>query len=116
MREAGRGNWQGAADHFIDALQFAPESTAIREHLNRANRELADTASAADIAALRARINDAIAASGIEALRQRRLDEVNAQRLAGMIADFRSHAVLARRPSNSNGYGTYLRVALLPHP
>jgi hypothetical protein len=86
---ASRGRWQLAAKWFVEALRLAPDSPEIRAHLDRANVELADMESAAEIVALRERIEDSIAAARIEALRLR-LENVRAvQRFTAMLARFR---------------------------
>jgi hypothetical protein len=90
VEAANRGNWSEAADHFIQALGFAPESTEIREHLNHAKSELADIGTAEAIAALQQRVEDAIAASAIEAIAERREDDEIARQLEMMAASFHS--------------------------
>ena len=86
---AKRGYWQLAARWFVEALEFAPDSPEIRAHLDRANAELADMESAAEILALRERIEDSIAAARIEALRLRLENERAVERFTAMLARFR---------------------------
>ena len=84
LEAANRGDWREAANRFMEALVFAPDSPEIRAHLDRANTALADAGSAAEILALRQRIEDAIAAANIKVLRERLEDDVAAQRLTAM--------------------------------
>ena len=90
MEAARRGSWNEAANYFLQALSFAPESKEIREHLDRAYRELADMGGADSVVALRQRQQDATAASRLEAIRQQREDQADAERLQLMIANFHS--------------------------
>lgn len=103
MEAAKRGDWRGAANWFIEALRFAPNSAEVQAHLNRANVGLADTGSAEEIAALRRRIDDSIAAAKIAALQQNLEDEKAARQLAAMTQDFRSQTQRRYRPSG-NGF------------
>jgi hypothetical protein len=71
LEASNRGDWEEAANRFLEALKLAPDSTAIRAHLDRATIGLADSKSAARIAALHQRIQDAIQAANLKALRLR---------------------------------------------
>jgi hypothetical protein len=90
LEAAAHGNWNAAANSFIKALGFAPDSQEIRAHLNRANTALADAGTAADILALRQRVEDAITAAGLESWRRKLEDDVTAQRLAVLNQSLRS--------------------------
>lgn len=68
---AARGDWQAAANAYIDALKDAPDDQTIRTHLDRANLGLADTANATQTGELRRRIADALNAADIEGMRRR---------------------------------------------
>jgi hypothetical protein len=81
---AARGDWKAAADNFMEALEYAPGSADIRARLDRANTALADQGTAADIVALRQRIQDSITAANLDAFRERLEDEDRAQRLNQM--------------------------------
>jgi hypothetical protein len=98
LEAANRGDWKGAANWFIAALEFTPKSTEIRAHVDRAKTALADAGSAAEILALRQRIEDSIAAANIEALRQNLEDDATARRLAVMAGDFRSQTKPKHEP------------------
>jgi hypothetical protein len=69
LEASGRGDWNEAANRFMEALEFAPDSSEIRTNLERANASLADAGSAAEIVALRQRIEDSITAANIQAQR-----------------------------------------------
>lgn len=92
LEAARQGNWSQAAAYFINAIGFDPGNAQIREHLNQANRALADIGSADSIIALRQRLEDARAAAQIEAIRQQREDRENAARIDMMIAKFESRS------------------------
>jgi hypothetical protein len=96
-----RGDLKGAANWFIEALRFAPESAEIRAHLDRANVALADAGSAAEILGLRQRIEDSIEAAKIEALQQNTEDERTAEQLNRMAEDFRVQPGRRYRPSGN---------------
>jgi hypothetical protein len=89
LEAANRGDWREAADRFIEALGFAPGSAEIRAHLERAQTALADLGSAAQILALRQRVQDAMAAANIDAFRERMEDDLTAQKLSYMSESFR---------------------------
>jgi len=118
MEAGSHGNWNEAARRFIDALSFAPESTGIREHLERAYRELADMGGADSVVDMRQRQQDATTASRIEAIRQRHEDEADAQRLEVMIANF--HSRMDSSPEvvdlHAFGNGPLYPVLLRPVP
>lgn len=84
MEAAKRGDWSEAANQFIEALGFAPESSKIRAQLDEANAKLADIASAEEILALRQRTQDAIASAKIEALRQSLEEDIAVQKLTAI--------------------------------
>lgn len=100
-----RGDWKQAVNWYIEALELAPDSPEIRAHLDQANAELRDTATAADILALRQRIEDAIAAARIAGLQQRLEDDVSAQRLTAMLGHLRSNTNARIGPSAGSGGG-----------
>ena len=101
LAASNRGNWREAANWFIEALRFAPDSAAIRAHLDRANMGLADAGSAAELRVLRQRMEDSIAAAKLEAVRLKMEDDMVAQRLAAMAADFRIQTQRRYRPSGN---------------
>lgn len=70
MQAANRGNWEEAINFFLTALSFAPDNQTIRTHLFQARTALSDTRSAQEMAAVRQRIEGALAAADIQALRQ----------------------------------------------
>jgi hypothetical protein len=84
-----RGDWREAANRFIEALRFAPESLEIKAHLERAKTALADVSTAAEILVLHQRVEDAIAAANLDAFREGVEDDLTAQRLALMSESFR---------------------------
>jgi hypothetical protein len=96
---SNRGDWKDAANWFMEALGFAPGSPEIRAHLDQANAELRDTASAAEILALHQRIEDTIAAARIKAVQQRLEDEIAAQRFSAMLEHFLSQPNATYVPS-----------------
>ncbi|HEY5839684.1 MAG TPA: hypothetical protein VIT19_11660 [Pyrinomonadaceae bacterium] len=98
---ANRGRWKEAANLFIQALGYAPGNAAIRSHLDRANLAIADVGSAAEILALRQRIEDAIATANLEAARQQMEDEVAVQRLAALSESFRAQIIEDRRVNST---------------
>jgi hypothetical protein len=102
LEAAARGDWKEAADKFMDALEYAPESAEIRAHLDRANTALADQGTAADIVALRQRIQDAITAAGLDAFRERMEDETREQSLNRLYDNMRSQAEAAPVVSGVN--------------
>jgi hypothetical protein len=71
LQAAYNRDWTTAAAAFIEALELEPDDQAIRAHLDRARIGAADSQSAADIGQLNARIDDALAAADIDALRER---------------------------------------------
>jgi hypothetical protein len=101
MEAANRGDWKAAANWYIEALGFAPNSAEIRAHLDRANTALADSGSAAEIGALRARIEDSIAAAKIQAMQQHLEDKRAAGKLNVIIRDFQSQSQRHYRPSGN---------------
>ncbi len=115
LEALNHGRWKEAANWFIEALGFAPDSPEIHAHLNRANTALADAGSAAEILALHQRIEDAIAAANLQALRQNLEDDATAQRLAVMAGDFRSQTAPPYKPvaGRSEGGAQLLYPALV---
>ena len=93
LEAAGRGDWREAANQFIEALRFAPESSEIKAHLERAKTALADSSTAAEILALHQRVEDAIAAANLDAFKEGVEDDLTAQRLALMSESFRGQTV-----------------------
>jgi hypothetical protein len=95
---ANRGEWKTAADWFMAALQFAPESAEIRAHLDRANTALADAGTAAEILALHQRVENALAAADLQAMQQKLEDEEAARRLNAMYDNLQHSGDAARKP------------------
>jgi hypothetical protein len=88
IEAASQGNWRDAANHFLQALEFAPGSPLIRAHLERANQALADERADAEAAAearlLRQRIEDAVMAANIKAMREKMEVQAAVQRVTAM--------------------------------
>ncbi|MGZ4897966.1 MAG: hypothetical protein ACXV9O_16070 [Candidatus Angelobacter sp.] len=101
LEAANRGDWKEAANWFIEALGFAPNSTEIRAHLDRANTALADGGSAAEIGALRTRIADSIATARLEAVQREVEDRKAAQRLKALSEELRIGSHRHYRPSGN---------------
>ena len=93
LEAARRGDWREAANQFIEALRFAPESPEIKAHLEQATTALADASSAAEILVLHQRVEDAIAAANLNAFREGVEDDLAAQRLVLMSESFRGQTV-----------------------
>lgn len=89
---ANRGDWETAIGFYLDALANAPDDKTIREHLLRAQTALADERSAQEMAALRQRIEAALAAAEMEAFRQRMEVDVAAQAVKTLNDGFGSQA------------------------
>jgi tetratricopeptide (TPR) repeat protein len=97
LQAAARGDWREAMNRFIEALQFAPESSEIKEHLERANTALADVSTAAEILVLHQRVEDAITAANLNAVKEGMEDDLTAQRLTVMSESFRGQTAADSR-------------------
>ena len=93
---ANRGDWSGAVNQYIAALQFAPDSPEIRAHLARANEALADAGATTAILALQQRSENAIATANIQALQQKLENESAERRLNDLTVAFRRSRTAAR--------------------
>jgi hypothetical protein len=103
-----RGDNRAAVTHLLAALEFDPQNTEIRAHLDQANKalrdELDDAQSAADLRALRQEIEDATAAADLKAMRDELEEETTAQQLAAIAKDLRGSRAWHQYRLSGNGF------------
>ena len=85
LNAGNHGHWKEAAEWFIKALEFQPDSVEIRVHLDRANTALLNMENIAELVTIQDRIQNAFSIAKLEALQRKMENDWDTIRLSALL-------------------------------